>query len=203
MSILQDLDPKYAKMQAQPKPHGWRPIGWLALLLLVIFCGSWLLLSRQSNKPGEVGGTERMTANQPETNTEQPKKATLTNSLPPPSTARAIPEPASTEKTAKSALIREVPTQEVRNSDNSTKNRSTSSNTTNNTNQQIDLAHSDSRNESAASPHKETHRKIAASAKPKEAHRRTTQALTPADNKPMTQKKAAERDIEIISAIVR
>lgn len=53
MSILQDLDPKYAKMHADHAPKKWKPIVWIAGAILLLLWATWvtLILRRGSEQP--------------------------------------------------------------------------------------------------------------------------------------------------------
>ena len=45
MSILQDLDPEYAKMQRRSSTVCWKLIAWVVSLLLVLTWATWLMVS--------------------------------------------------------------------------------------------------------------------------------------------------------------
>ncbi|MBS1139605.1 MAG: hypothetical protein H6R13_1058 [Proteobacteria bacterium] len=50
MSILQDLDPKYAKIQTQSSFAGWKSITWILSVLLILLWASWLVFTLQFDK---------------------------------------------------------------------------------------------------------------------------------------------------------
>ena len=50
MSILQDLDPKYAKIHTRSSFAGWKSITLILSLLLILLWASWLVFTFQLNK---------------------------------------------------------------------------------------------------------------------------------------------------------
>lgn len=183
MSILQDLDPKYAKIHKHPS-KAWKPAAWVGSLLIVSGCGYWFVTNNQTAQPPTLQAApfvapektteaeaNRISALNPQATTAAPSNSSATihdiskqaDKAPPEAIARAIPAENSTGSLADAEYRRQAPA----------KSRS------------VDTAHGH----------------VAA---------RTERRITPVQvsaknekNQAGVGKRANERDVDIITAIVR
>ncbi len=199
MSILQDLDPKYAKIHTQPSFAGWKPIAWILSLLLFLLWVSWLVFTTQFDKgvsektlPGDTTqehvSISTEVAKLPTGNPSQ-VAATGPTDAPPAiaSTGSAIiqetseQESAKSEKSPDSIPFRSITPEakKLANSDQATK--------------------PDTKEQSA---HKKARKSAVHTAERKPVNRQANKAYAKKNSQPTT-KNATERDIDIITAIVR
>ena len=196
MSILQDLDPQYAKIHNRPTAAR-RYAKILIGLLLTLGCGYWVL-SQQSIQPQSADAQNSSSANAPANKAEKQAwakneigsidQANTTND------ANAIPPPKLATATIRDdghppARVGEATSQPPRvNLSENTKNS---------------LADTEYRRQSPTSGN---HGEVARTSGLKKGERNPT-AVRPVakteKNQPHTGKRPAERDVDIISAIVR
>jgi len=201
MSILQDLDPKYAKIQSPPR--GQKSIALLIALISAILGTAWLLIS----KPREVGDMQEATAKLPLAQTTEKTRSAV---LPvPPSNPVAVKvdrEATMPEgKTVDAATIRNVSANEVANPSFPLEKLEIPEKNIKNIEINEELVRRNNRNASSDSAKIAKRQPKLHSAKLKVGSRKTNHAQAPvdSDHSPKASKKAAERDIDIISAIVR
>lgn len=184
MSILQDLDPKYAKIHRQPST-AWKPALGAGLLLLAAGSSYWLLTNNQTQPPSPQ--------NLPFTTPEKAMGAENSRNSPAPQAATAMaPDNAS-------ATIRDEakPTRQVE--------RETTVGPVATEYSTDSLAHVEYRGKAPSQPevastpqgHAPTKNKTERRIAPGQASAKNEK------NQPETRKRANERDVDIITAIVR
>lgn len=177
MSILQDLDPQYAKIHQQPSST-WRPALWAATFLLAAGGGYWLVANTPARTPSEVPV--------PQVTVQEKKNADHSAPTAPPESAMTA-----------GATITENPRPEAEERANATPSKSASMNATDS------LADSEFRRQTIAAPTAPPNAPKHASGKA-ERHKAAT---PPTAKNERTQapvaKRASERDVDIITAIVR
>ncbi len=188
MSILKDLDPQYAKLHSEPLLR--KPAIWSALALLTLGSAYWIVTQ---------------SATQPPSAEEKPIPAQQASTI---STGAAAPKEApadsSTDNTRKPALsampttpsaatIREEP------QNTSVSDQKTAQSATTETRTRTSLADAKYPQQPQSPPRASTHMTEQAKRKPS-----TTQTVAKNKNPPgVNEKKPSERDIDIITAIVR
>lgn len=195
MSILQDLDPKYAKIHTQSSFAGWKSITWILSLLLVLLWASWLVFTLQrdngaskniltANIGRDQGSLNSETVKPP---SSSPSQATTSGG--------ADSSPASTG--GGSAVIQESREAVPANSAKSEESAPFAS-----------IAPESKKSANSGQATKPEARKEAAQQKSRKAtdyaaeRKHANRAYAEKNSLPAT-KKAAERDIDIITAIVR
>lgn len=186
MSILQDLDPKYAKLHKHSAPP-WKYALWLAVPLSLIASGYWMMTKSASTS----GNTDLPTNGSIETPSIA-KDSTLTGNQ----QTNAMPSPPLGESNY-GAIINEGGNNASPPTGSSTKNA-------------VSLADSerslaDTEYGRSSSPLDQAARSKAKLTSEKPVHKTPTSASTPKkEAKPDAPvKKANERDVDIITAIVR
>lgn len=199
MSILQDLDPKYAKIHTQSSFAGWKSITWILSLLLILAWASWLVFTLQidnsvsGNKlPGngmpDQGEISNEIAKAPSIERSQIASTDLAAASPANSGAgsaiiQEAGQPASikSEKGQESMPFPSIAPEEK---------KLTNSNR---------MSKTDSRNQSA---YQQAKRQTGHAAARKPANNHANKVSADKNSQP-NAKKAAERDVDIITAIVR
>lgn len=198
MSILQDLDPKYAKTQRQPSMGSWKLIAWVASLLLALTWMGWLVFAVRigdsfSDKDSlKIAAPEQVVTPPPSPKTSSPLNA---ESWPATAVAKADPLPAGSA--SGNALIQEFHA--------TTPSASSPAQT-----ESVNQAKPDhlpavklSDTKPAQKPIKQTKKRPTSKiAEQKQGNSHANKETPPPLTSAVT-KKAAERDIDIISAIVR
>lgn len=199
MSILQDLDPKYAKIHAQPSHAGWKSIAWILSLLLLLLWVSWLVFTTQFDKGGSEKTLPGNTAKDQVSITTGVEKIPASN---PPKVASTGPiDTHQASASAGSAIIQEAREQESAKSEKSPDPipfRST-------TPEARKLANSDQAtrpDKREQSTHKKARKSAVHTAERKQVNNQANKVYAEKSSQPNT-KKATERDIDIITAIVR
>ena len=196
MSILQDLDPKYAKIHTQSSFAGWKSITWILSLLLVLLWASWLVFTLQRD---DGASKNILTANigrdQGSLNTEAVKSPTSSSPSQATTSRGADSSPASTG--GGSAVIQESREAVLANSAKSDESAPFAS-----------IAPESKKSANSGQATKPEAREETAQQKSRKATEHTAErkqanrAYAEKNSQPAT-KKAAERDIDIITAIVR
>lgn len=205
MSILQDLDPKYAKIQSHTNTPTKKLFALATIMLLVVFFTLWLFFAPRTGRPGTGRDTlEESNKSQSKVTVEQATKATQGDYQPTPVAAGAASEPTISAANPETAAIRVAATQVSATPDNSLTEQSINENLAANSQLHTSLANSDSQSELPNTQKKVKSRTKDIPAKQKKVSRDTTQALAPTNSRMQAKSKdVTERDIEIISAIVR
>lgn len=195
MSILQDLDPKYAKIHSQSSLAKWKSIAWIFSLLLVFVGASWLVYTLQNGKETRQ---DKLTAITAQDQDSTKSTAAQTNDIKAPQNASSNEAGSSlvTSKTG-SAVIQETKEAAPEKSEKNLEASPLPSAAA----EPKKLATSDHASKPIAREETGQH-------KPRKAKDYTTEQKQPnkahADkNSQPGTKKAAERDIDIITAIVR
>lgn len=191
MSILQDLDPKYAKIHTRSSFAGWKSITWILSLLLILLWASWLVFTFQLDKSSsESKPTDNIGQYQGNRSVEVVRTPnTSITDTPPVSSAQgsAIIQEAKGQESAKSGESPEPATfpliapeeKKLANTDLATK---------------AETKDSDLRQKTKASASHVAERK--------QANNHANKVHSEKNSQP-SAKKATERDIDIITAIVR
>ena len=195
MSILQDLDPKYAKIHTQSSFAGWKSITWILSLLLVLLWASWLVFTLQRDN----GASKNvLTATIGQDQGSPRPEAVKSLSIAPPQAATSVGADSSPAATSGgSAIIQEAreatPPKSAKNEESASfpsiapesKKPASSDQTT--------------KQEARETTAPQKTRKLSEHA----AERKPTNKVYAEKNSQPSTKKAAERDIDIITAIVR
>lgn len=195
MSILRDLDPKYAKIHTQSSYSGWKSITWILSLLLVLLWASWLVytLQRDSGASKNIL-TANIGPDRGSQNTETAKSPSISPSQATMSVG-ADSSPASTG--VGSAVIQEGREAAPANSAKSEESASFPS--------IMPESKKSANSDQVTKPEAKEQTAQQKSGKATEyasARRQANKAYAENNSQPST-KKAAERDIDIITAIVR
>lgn len=179
MSILQDLDPQYAKIHQQPSATR-KPAIWAASLLLAAGGGYWLMTNAPAGAPSPEATPVQATPMQEKTSES-------------PATRSAPPRVASTS----SATIMETAKQEVDQRETIPPNASVPANTAES------LADGEFRRQTPATP-SQAHSTPKHTSGKAERHKTAAPAFAKNERgEALVAKRASERDVDIITAIVR
>ena len=194
MSILQDLDPKYAKIHTRSSFAGWKSITWIFSLLLILLWASWLAFTLQNNSASENKRTGTITQDQGSPSVETVKAPSLASSQ------TSMTSPANTPPASiggGSAII-----QEARNQDSAKSEKAPESVPFPSMTAEVTKPVKSDQTAKPASTEKTAQQKTKLSADHAAERKQTNKAHAEKKSQPST-KKASERDIDIITAIVR
>jgi len=198
MSILQDLDPKYARIQRQSSIGGWKLLAWVVSLLLVLTWVTWLIFTlRIGDGFSEPNSLKNAVSEQVISDAPPPKASTPLSPEPhqisAPLKADALP---ASNTTSGSAIIQE--TQASKSSlSNPVPPEPISQAMT-----ELPIDHLGDKK----TPRKQiepAEKKSASHTAERQANNSHTNKVTTAPSPFVPTKRAAERDIDIITAIVR
>ena len=194
MSILQDLDPKYAKIHTRSSFAGWKSITWIFSLLLILLWASWLAFTLQNNSASENKRTGTIAQDQGSPSVETVKAPSLASSQ------TSMTSPANTPPASiggGSAII-----QEARNQDSAKSEKAPESVPFPSMTAEVTKPVKSDQTAKPASTEKTAQQKTKLSADHAAERKQTNKAHAEKKSQPST-KKASERDIDIITAIVR
>lgn len=195
MSILQDLDPKYAKIHTRSSFAGWKSITWIFSLLLILLWASWLAFTLQNNRDAvENKPTGTIGQDQGSPSAEPVKAPSLASSQTSMTTPTNTP-PASIG--GGSAII-----QEARNQDSAKSEKAPESVPFPSMAAEVTKPVKSDQTAKPASTEKTAQQKTKLSTVHAAERKQTNKAHAEKNSQPST-KKASERDIDIITAIVR
>lgn len=195
MSILQDLDPKYAKIHTRSSFAGWKSITWIFSLLLILLWASWLAFTLQNNNSAsENNRTGSIAQDQGSPSVETVKAPSLASSQ------TSMTSPANTPPASiggGSAII-----QEARNQDSAKSEKAPESVPFPSMTAEVTKPVKSDQTAKPASTEKTAQQKTKLSTVHAAERKQTNKAHAEKNSQPST-KKASERDIDIITAIVR
>lgn len=196
MSILQDLDPKYAKIHTRSSFAGWKSITWIFSLLLILLWASWLAFTLQNNSASENKRTGSIAQDQGNPSVETVKAPSLASSQTS-MTSPTISPPASIGGGGGSAII-----QEARNLDSAKSEKAPESVPFPSMAAETTKPAKSDQTAKPASTEKTVQQKAKLSTVHAAERKQTNKAHAEKNSQPST-KKASERDVDIITAIVR
>lgn len=194
MSILQDLDPKYAKIHTRSSFAGWKSITWIFSLLLILLWASWLAFTLQNNSASENKRTGTIAQDQGSPSVETVKAPSLASSQ------TSMTSPANTPPASigdGSAII-----QEARNQDSAKSEKAPESVPFPSMAAEVTKPVKSDQTAKPASTEKTAQQKTKLSTVHAAERKQTNKAHAEKNSQP-SPKKASERDIDIITAIVR
>jgi len=194
MSILQDLDPKYAKIHTRSSFAGWKSITWIFSLLLILLWASWLAFTLQNNSASENKQTGSIAQDQGSPSVETVKAPSLASSQ------TSMTSPANTPPASiggGSAII-----QEARNQESAKTEKAPESVPFPSMAAEATKPVKSDQTAKPASTEKTAQQKTKLSTVHAAERKQTNKAHAEKNSQPST-KKASERDIDIITAIVR
>lgn len=196
MSILRDLDPTNARLSAVPTPRSGRATVWIIALLLIVAGTAWLFLAQhRERKNGTIESQQIESAH----SVNPPSALELVQR--PPAAPLLPPEQSHSSKPDKgAALIRESTDPR----ENALESRKAPLDIHQELNSGLKAVPSD-KEEAAVAPQKKSRQNRPSNSAATKKQGKTLVAHTAADGSRLltTTKKSAERDIDIITAIVR
>lgn len=194
MSILKDLDPQYAKLHSEPSLR--KPVIWIGIVLLTMGCGYWVVAQTLTTAtPSDAPSTAMQNGSSTTSAAIPTRHAPLPESEKP----NVAPKPGATPT---DAAIREVQPRTA----TSDQQPAQLIQSTSQENATHSLADAEYRRPPPSAPdrlHAPAATNPRPAAKAEDAKRKSPSSQSAARNDSMSGKKGSERDIDIITAIVR